>query len=65
MGECTGTWYWVRDLLVPQGIDLRLGHAWYLKAISDAKVKTDAVDEATPLARQQQCLLDNGLRICQ
>lgn len=27
--ECTGMWYWVRDLLVPQGIDLRLGHAKY------------------------------------
>ena len=29
--ECTGMWYWVRDLLVPQGIDLRLAHAKYLK----------------------------------
>jgi hypothetical protein len=37
----------VRDLLVPQGIDLRLAHAKYLKAISYAKVKTDAVDAAT------------------
>ncbi len=45
--ECTGMWYWVRDLLVSQGIDLRLGHAKYLKAISYAKVKTDAVDAAT------------------
>ena len=45
--ECTGMWYWVRDLLTPQGIDLRLGHAKYLKAISYAKVKTDAVDAAT------------------
>ena len=45
--ECTGMWYWLRDLLVAQGIDLRLGHAKYLKAISYAKVKTDAVDAAT------------------
>jgi hypothetical protein len=45
--ECTGMWYWLRDLLVAQGIDLRLGHARYLKAISYAKVKTDAVDAAT------------------
>ncbi len=45
--ECTGMWSWVRDLLVPQGIDLRLAHAKYLKAISYAKVKTDAVDAAT------------------
>ena len=45
--ECIASWYWLRDLLVPQGIDLRLGHAKYLKAISYAKVKTDAVDAAT------------------
>lgn len=45
--ECTSMWYWMRDLLVPQGIDLRLAHAKYLKAISYAKVKTDAVDAAT------------------
>jgi transposase len=46
--ECTGMWYWVRgDLVSAQGIDLRLGHAKYLKAISYAKVKTDRVDAAT------------------
>ena len=45
--ECTGMWYWLRDLLVAQGIGLRLGHAKYLKAISYAKVKTDIVDAAT------------------
>ena len=53
--ECTSRWYWMRDLLVPQGIDLRLAHAKYLKAISYAKVKTDAVDAATmgPLLRAE------------
>ncbi len=45
--ECTGMWYGLRDLLVPQGIDLHLGHAKYLKAISYAKVKTDAIDAET------------------
>jgi transposase len=45
--ECIARWYWLRDLLVPQGIDLRLGHAKYLKAISYAKVKTDRVDART------------------
>jgi transposase len=45
--ECLGSWYWVRDLLGPEGIDLRLGHAKYLKAISYAKVKTDRVDART------------------
>lgn len=45
--EATGRWYWLRDLLVPQGIDLHLAHATFLKAIAHAKVKTDAVDSNT------------------
>ena len=45
--ESTSTWYWLRDCLVAQGIDLRLGHSKHIKAISYAKVKTDAVDAAT------------------
>ena len=45
--EATGRWYWLRDLLTPQGIDLHLAHAKFLKAIAYAKVKTDAVDAAT------------------
>lgn len=45
--EATGRWYWLRDLLVPQGIDLRLAHAKFLKAIAYAKVKTDAIDSDT------------------
>jgi hypothetical protein len=45
--EATGRWYWLRDLLEPAGIDLRLAHAKLLKAIAYAKVKTDAVDSVT------------------
>lgn len=45
--EATGSWYWLADLLRSGGIDLRLAHAKYLKAIAYAKVKTDAVDSAT------------------
>ena len=45
--ECIQSWYWLRDLLAPRGVDLRLGHAKYLKAISYAKVKTDRVDART------------------
>ncbi len=45
--EATGRWYWMRDLLVPAGIELELAHAKLLKAIAYAKVKTDAVDAAT------------------
>ena len=42
--EATGSWYWIRDLLEPEGVTLRLAHAKFLKAIAYAKVKTDAVD---------------------
>jgi transposase len=42
--ECVQSWYWLRDLLGPTGIDLRLAHAKYVKAISYAKVKTDRAD---------------------
>jgi len=45
--ESTSNWYWLRDVLAGAGIDLRLGHSKYIKAISYAKVKTDAVDAAT------------------
>ncbi len=45
--ESTGRWYWMRDLLVPAGVELELAHAKLLRAIAYAKVKTDAVDAAT------------------
>ena len=45
--ESTSNWYWLRDLLGAQGVDLRLAHSKHVKAISYAKVKTDAVDAAT------------------
>jgi len=45
--ESTGSWYWLRDLLVAHGVDLQLAHATRLKAISSAKVKTDAIDSDT------------------
>jgi len=45
--EATGRWYWLHDLLVTDGIDLRLAHAKFLKAIAYAKVKTDAIDAGT------------------
>lgn len=45
--ECTTGWYWLCDLLHSLGITIVLAHAKYLKAISYAKVKTDAVDAKT------------------
>lgn len=45
--ECTTGWYWLCDLLHSIGVTIVLAHAKYLKAISYAKVKTDAVDAHT------------------
>jgi len=45
--ETTTGWYWVADLLNAEGVELKLAHAKYLKAISYAKVKTDKVDSET------------------
>ena len=45
--EATSGWYWVSDLCAGIGVDLKLAHAGRLKAISQAKVKTDRVDAAT------------------
>jgi len=45
--ECTSNWYWLCDLLGSQGVIPVLAHAKYLKAISYAKVKTDAIDAHT------------------
>ena len=40
--EATGRRYWLPALLVPEGIDLHLAHAKFLKATAYAKVETDA-----------------------
>jgi transposase len=45
--ESTANWYWLRDLLAPSDVALTLAHAKNVKAISYAKVKTDAIDAAT------------------
>ena len=45
--ESTSNWYWLSGLLLSSGVDLRLAHSKYIKAISYAKVKIDAVDAAT------------------
>lgn len=58
--ESTATWYWLRDLLIPLGIDLKLGHSKYIKAISYAKVKTDAVDAHTLAQLLRNDLIPEG-----
>lgn len=45
--ESTSNWYWLRDLLATTDVALTLAHSKNVKAISYAKVKTDAVDAAT------------------
>ena len=42
--EATGSWYWIAELFAQHGVELKLAHARQLKAISQAKVKTDAID---------------------
>jgi hypothetical protein len=32
--EATGRWYWLRDLLIPAGVDLKLAHAKLQHAIA-------------------------------
>ena len=44
VAEATTGWYWVKDALAPLDIDFRLAHAKGVKAITGAKVKTDAKD---------------------
>lgn len=58
--ESTATWYWLRDLLVELGVDLKLGHSKYIKAISYAKVKTDAVDAHTLAQLLRNDLIPEG-----
>jgi transposase len=45
--ECTSFWFWLADWCSGHDIPLYLAHAKMLKAISYAKVKTDAVDART------------------
>lgn len=45
--ECTSFWFWLADWCYDHDIPLRVAHAKMLKAISYAKVKTDAVDART------------------
>ena len=45
--EATTGWYWVKDTLAPLGVELRLAHAKGVRAITTAKVKTDAADALT------------------
>jgi len=59
--ESTSTWYWLADLLRDQGVGLTLGHSTYIKAISYAKVKTDAVDAATLALARAPPLLRSDL----
>ena len=44
VAEATTGWYWVKDALAPLDVDFRLAHAKGVKAITGAKVKTDAAD---------------------
>jgi transposase len=47
VAEATNGWYWVQGALAALDIDFRLAHAKGVKAITSAKVKTDAHDART------------------
>jgi hypothetical protein len=59
--ESTSMWYWPRDLLVGQEVDLKRAHSKHVQAIRDAKVKTDAVDAATLAPARAPPLLRSDL----
>lgn len=42
--ESTFAWYWLSDFCAEHGFEFILGHPYYMKAISGAKVKNDKVD---------------------
>jgi transposase len=44
--ECMFTWYWLSDLCSDEDIPFVLGHAFYIKAIHQAKTKNDRLDAA-------------------
>lgn len=45
--KTTSSWYWLNDLLESKKMEVVLAHAKELKAIANAKVKTDKVDSST------------------
>ncbi|HEX6161703.1 MAG TPA: IS110 family transposase [Thermoanaerobaculia bacterium] len=47
--EATGAWYWVADVLAEHRAELQLAHPARVRAISEAKVKTDGRDALTLL----------------
>ncbi len=42
--ECMFTWYWIADICAKESIPFVLGHALYMKAISNGKTKNDKID---------------------
>ncbi|HEX6287676.1 MAG TPA: IS110 family transposase [Herpetosiphonaceae bacterium] len=47
--EATGAWYWVADVLADHKAELELAHPAKVRAITEAKVKTDGRDTRTLL----------------
>lgn len=47
--EATGAWYWVADVLAEHKAELQLAHPAKVRAITEAKVKTDGRDARTLL----------------
>jgi len=58
--ESTFNWYVLSDLCEETGIPFVLGHAFYMKAIHDAKVKNDKIDSATIATLLRSNMLPTG-----
>lgn len=58
--ESTFNWYVLSDLCEEAGIPFVLGHAFYMKAIHNAKAKNDKVDSATIAGLLRSNMLPTG-----
>lgn len=45
--EATGNWYWLYDILEELDINVKLAHPLKVRAIADARIKTDKIDAHT------------------
>lgn len=42
--EATRSWYWLYELMIEEGVDVKLAHPYKTKLIGEAKIKTDSID---------------------
>ncbi|HWP03821.1 MAG TPA: hypothetical protein VNL96_10220 [Gemmatimonadaceae bacterium] len=60
--ECTGMWYWIRDVLVPQGVGLRVSLVPEAHMISPAQRETRDLLRARPLLVSRAIQVQQSIR---